>query len=205
MNSDVFFDRLQDVSEIRHRSAISQSGGSDFQPKRRHLEQWHQRLPFELQYAWPMSIAVWELHASYLSSHMILWVVARDRCQQKPDSKLDTPIQRDEVSRMAEESLYKGIHQSAQILSDFRSRYGLKITRPFLLVTASILVLDPKLTDSTLISSNHATEFEGSIRDSHTAFDEFFRCPLGTGMEVMIARGIARMVYHTALSQKNRV
>jgi hypothetical protein len=106
---------------------------------------------------------------------------------------------------VAQEKLSSAIslaHKAAQVMSDFRQRYGFKISPAWLLqleaVTASVLMLDPELTEPTILASHSATELKGSIRDSHTAFDEVFRGLLGTGVEVMIARGIARMMYCTA-------
>lgn len=34
------------------------------------LQHWYQRLPFDLQYRWPMSIAVWELQFVYRLVHV---------------------------------------------------------------------------------------------------------------------------------------
>ena len=97
-------------------------------------------------------------------------------------------------------------HRSAQILRDFRERYGLKITPIWLLqlqaVAAGILVLDPELVNPTIVTSPGATEHSETIDTSATALEEVFRCLLGTGVEIMIARAIARMTYQTALKQK---
>jgi hypothetical protein len=97
-------------------------------------------------------------------------------------------------------------HQSAQILREFRERYGFKITPAWLLhlqaVAAAILVLDPELTDPTTVMSPKAGDVDSTIRDSYTAFDEVFRSLLGAGVEVMIARAVTRMTYHTARKQK---
>lgn len=97
-------------------------------------------------------------------------------------------------------------YQAAQILREFQERYGLKITPAWLLqlqaVAAGILVLDPELANPTIVMSPKATDLEVTIRSSSAAFEEVFRCLLGTGVEVMIARAIARISYHTALKQK---
>ncbi|KAK4497562.1 hypothetical protein PRZ48_012013 [Zasmidium cellare] len=181
------------------------------------VQQWHQRLPFELHYEWPMSICVWELHASYLTSLMILWTAAKTKFEHRDttsgqthpfgeDSDPDEHIFR---TQMSQEQLSNAItlaHRAAQILRDFRERYGLKVTPAWLLqlqaVTAGVLLQDPELADPTVVSSPEANASERDIRNSHAAFDEVFRCLLGTGVEVMIARGIARMMYHTALDRK---
>ncbi|KAI5371147.1 hypothetical protein Slin15195_G020190 [Septoria linicola] len=186
------------------------------------MDQWHQHLPFELQYDWPMSVAVLELHASYIAFSMVLRLVARNRCLQDRENAGDSPESGDsartalDMSRLAQHSLDKALsfaYQAAQALRDFRQRYGLKVTPAWLLqlqaVAASVLMLDPVLTQpsdnitSPAAAETLAAESESrTIRDSHTAFDEVFRCLLGSGVEVMISRGIARMTYHTALEQK---
>lgn len=155
--------------------------------------------------------------ASYLSFRMVLCLLLRTRLQEKTDwegnlagsAKLDedeTSFRLTQVRDKVKEAITLA-HQAAQILCDFRSRYGLKITPAWLLhlqaVTGSVLVLDQDLMepapDSSPVSKGAATS---RITDSHTAFDEVFRSLLGTGVQVMISRGIARMMYHVALEQK---
>lgn len=147
---------------------------------------------------------------------MILWVAAKTRFeqkQQKHESEAPSEEPFDHVddifrSRMAKESLSAAIpiaHRAAAILRDFRERYGLKLTPAWLLqlqaVTAGVLLQDPELADPTIITSPEANVSGRAIQNSHVAFDEVFRCLIGTGVEVMIARGIARMMYHTALGR----
>lgn len=52
----------------------------------------------------------------------------------------------------------------------------------------------------TIITSSQV--FNESTQGSRVAFDEIFRCLLGTGVEVMIARAIVRMTCHTTLKQR---
>lgn len=147
---------------------------------------------------------------------MILLSQARIRLQQREVSPTgQVPLTEHSAedaslrSRISQQLLSQAItlsHQSAQILQEFRERYGLKITPAWELqlqaVAAGILVLDPELTDPTTVMSPKAGDLDGTIRDSCTAFDEVFRSLLGAGVEVMIARAIARMTYHTARKQK---
>lgn len=154
--------------------------------------------------------------ASYLSVSMILLSQARTRLQQHEVSPAGQPPLTQHsaedanlISRTSQELLSQAIalsHRSAQILQEFRVRYGLKITPAWLLqlqaVAAGILVLDPELTDPTTVMSPKAGDPDDAIRDSSTAIDEVFRSLLGAGVEVMIARAIARMSYHTARKQK---
>jgi hypothetical protein len=97
-------------------------------------------------------------------------------------------------------------HRSAQILRDFRERHGLKISPAWLLqlqaVAAGVLVADPELANPTIVTSSGATKLSEGISTSAAALEEVFRCLLGTGVEVMLARAVARMTYKTALKQK---
>lgn len=154
--------------------------------------------------------------ASYLAFLMVLCVAARSRFQQNEDFPRNQPalIQPDMAdvsfrSRKAEEMLSHAIplaRRAAQMLCDFRERYGLKVTPAWLLqlqaVTAGVLMLDPELSNPARVGSPKGQDRNATGQDSHAAFDEVFRCLLGTGVEVMIARGIARMMYHTARGQK---
>lgn len=149
---------------------------------------------------------------------MILLTTARTRLQQGSEqSKEATTSTNTEAgaadvefrSQSAGEKLAAALklaHTAAQILRDAREQYGLKVSPAWGLqlqaVTAGVLLLDPELQDGTVTASSSVEAAETPIHDSHTAFDEVFRCLLGAGVEVMIARGIARMMYHTALEQK---
>lgn len=99
-------------------------------------------------------------------------------------------------------------HRSAQILREFRERYGLKIYPTWLLqlqaVAAGVLVADPELANPTIVTSPSATEHSDreEITTSAAALEEVFRCLLGTGVEIMIARAVARMTYQTVLKKK---
>lgn len=142
---------------------------------------------------------------------MICLTQARTRLQQEEISPngqtpLIEPMEEDSSLRIrkAHDYLRDAIPlavQSAQFLQDFREGYGLKITPAWLLqlqaVAAGVLVLDQELVNPTTIDP------DPTITNSATAFEEVFRCLLGTGVEVMVARAIARMTYHTAL--KNNI
>lgn len=146
---------------------------------------------------------------------MSLRLVARNRCLQDGEgvrdrsNSPDSPDPEDGTARMAHDSLSKArslAYKAAQMLRDFRERYGLKIPPPWLVqisaVAASVLILDKDLTMPNMESDSSEDHPRRPITDSHTAFDEVFRCLLGAGVEIMIARGMARMIYHIALEQK---
>lgn len=154
---------------------------------------------------------------SYLVVRMTLHIIARSRLLETDDApKSQSPLSPsspedgDFRKRAAQFHLATAIplaHRSAELLRDFRERYGLKITPAWLLqlqaVAAGVLLLDPELRNAALDASPSDPTPNGSnpITDSRTAFEEVFRCLLGAGVEVMISRAIARMTYHTALKQ----
>lgn len=142
---------------------------------------------------------------------MILHLTARSQLQQSVDEPQDPYAAKDTTfcSQSAQDNLSKAIHlaqRSAQILREYRERYGLKITPAWLLqlqaVASNVLLLDPGLGNPSLATSANSATSERPIQSSYAAFDEIFRCLLGTGVEVMIARAIARMTYHTTLKQR---
>lgn len=154
---------------------------------------------------------------SYLVCSMTLHLVSRSRLlaqddSSPPHSQLSSTEDGDAAfkAKAAHDHLNKALpfaHRAAQLLRDFRERYGLKITPAWLLqlqaVAAGVLLLDPALQSASLESSLDTVESStDDIADSRTAFDEVFRCLLGAGVEVMISRAIARMTYHTALKQR---
>lgn len=154
--------------------------------------------------------------ASYLAFRMIFQSQTRVRLQQTAVSATgQLPLielgdeDADLRTSTAEQYLSNVIqlaHRSAQILRDFRERCGLKIIPIWLLqlqaVAAGILLLDPELVDPSVVTSPGATEHSETIDTSAAALEEVFRCLLGTGVEIMIARAIARMTHQTALKQK---
>lgn len=156
--------------------------------------------------------------ASYLAFSMIFLSQARVRLQQTTVSATgqlplaetgeeDTELKTNTAEQYSS-NVIQLAHRSAQILREFRERYGLKIYPTWLLqleaVAAGVLVADPELANPTIVTSPSATEYSDKeeITTSAAALEEVFRCLLGTGVEIMIARAIARMTYQTALKQK---
>lgn len=157
--------------------------------------------------------------AAYHASLMTLFVIARGRFQpQAKEGPSEDETTEPELNTkdanfragMAQEKLADAIllaHQAAQILCDHRKKYGWKVTPGWLLqlqaVAAGVLLCDPELAGATtIITSPEARKRSDRIQDSSSAFEEVYRGLLGAGVEVMISRGIARMMYHTATEQK---
>lgn len=146
-----------------------------------------------------------------------MYSLARTRLLQQKDSPTarKSRLECDEDARLrrleAQDYLVCAIQvaiRAAQILRDFRERFGYKIVPAWLLqlqaVAADVLLFDPSLTTNpTDDTSPKGTDLDDElIGSSRAALDEVFRSLLGTSVEVMIARAIARMKYHTAIEQK---
>lgn len=86
--------------------------------------------------------------------------------------------------------------QASAMLERFRRKYGLKINLSHIFHSAamSCFMLLPYLKPN-LESQVAEPEVELDIK---SAFEESFRCLLGTGAQVMLGRGVARMVFQTS-------
>lgn len=100
-------------------------------------------------------------------------------------------------------------YKAATTVRDYRRAYGLKIFTPHVVQAATlgafILLQDMRLNPHSSKSAPQARrdvpvqEFQESpVRDTRAAFEECFRCLLAGGTQVMLMRGIARMVVQTA-------
>lgn len=105
-------------------------------------------------------------------------------------------------------------HEAATLLQAYRRTYGLKIATPHLTqvmaISAFILLEDLPNPIRAAHSSPHS-DVDRSTTDpqptwtSKSAFEEIFRCLLGAGMQAMLPRGIARMVYRTTEQMQIRL
>ena len=86
--------------------------------------------------------------------------------------------------------------QASTMLERFRRKYGLKIhvSHIFHAEAMSCFILLPYLKPNL---EPHFTDLEVEL-DIKSAFEESFRCLLGTGTQVMLGRGVARMVFQTS-------
>lgn len=100
-------------------------------------------------------------------------------------------------------------HTTGSLLQDYREKYGSKSTPAILYqqatVAAFILLREmdnntdlerPAIASSLQLSRNESNE---------RAFEESLRCLLACGVQLVQPRGIARMLYHTAISLKTRL
>ena len=103
-------------------------------------------------------------------------------------SELATPAS----SRFPESVLYA--HQASAMLERFRRTYGLKInvSHIFHAEAMSCFILLPQL------KTCQETQITDPVVDIKSAFEESFRCLLGTGTQVMLGRGVARMLFQTS-------
>jgi hypothetical protein len=90
--------------------------------------------------------------------------------------------------------------QAASLLRHYRETYGFKITLAFNFQAAAVISFT--LLNRPQFSLNPSSALlEGNpvpFQDAQSAFEESYRCLLGIGTRVMIARGVARMVYQTS-------
>lgn len=154
--------------------------------------------------------------ALYLCFYMVFQTFTRTRLQQQEVSPTGQPpltelgkedsALRIRTSHENLSSLILHAHQSAQILREFRERYGLKISPATMLqlqaVAPAVLIHDPEMTEPRDNISTNDIQLGSAIDSSPAAMDEIFRCLLGTGVEIMNARAVARMTYHTVKKHK---
>lgn len=99
-------------------------------------------------------------------------------------------------------SLLKYVFEHASLTRWSREAYGYTIVNPYIFHGAAIalFILLPKMpTLSSAQSPGGASPIDlDRITGITSAFEECFRCLLACGMQQMLPRGIARMVYHTA-------
>ena len=117
--------------------------------------------------------------------------------QVKDMSQYDPSI----VAEMAELSDEYALRLAAW-LRDYRESYGLKNTMAYLFqaeATASFRLLRRL---HRMDSPAFVDEVRSLRKDVEAAFEESFRCLLGTSTQTMLARGVARMVTQTAQDLK---
>lgn len=99
----------------------------------------------------------------------------------------------------------------ASSMRDFRETYGLKVISNFGIIqqgAAAIFILfrnlrsDPNSRTRADPASCVLDIFESPLSDTTAAFEECFRCTLSAGLQLILPRGIARIIYRMA-SQAN--
>lgn len=93
-------------------------------------------------------------------------------------------------------------HQAAKMIADLRSTYGFKIL-PLTIFQVCAVALSTFLLEMALPSTEHAGELEEvrhifDQRHIDSSFEECFRCLLAAGMNQLLPRVVARVVYHEA-------
>ena len=126
-----------------------------------------------------------------------------DTTRAVSQSTLDDPI-------AVELGIQCGLHarQAAALLRDYRETYGLKPTLAYIFqaeAAAGFNLL--RRLDTATGQARPVFLREGtSLReDVQAAFEECFRCLLGTSTQMMMARGVLRMLTQTAIHLKIRL
>lgn len=97
--------------------------------------------------------------------------------------------------------------EAAAFLGDFRQRYGYKLVPPFVMHVGAMAcnIQICAFEKSSMRTSTVSAEPDGGVDDQDgfraaniDAFQECFRSVLACGLQMMLPRGLARMLYHTA-------
>lgn len=97
---------------------------------------------------------------------------------------------------------------AATALRDFREAYGYKFTPPYIFQQATVASfillrsLDSSYDQTRAQETSPERHGDRPITDIVIAFEECVRCLLACGVQIMLPRGIARMMYHTAIQLK---
>ena len=95
---------------------------------------------------------------------------------------------------------------AATLIKDFRESYGLQIIPSFIFQSAAVSnhILLPNLRVSPEINGvgakSELRKYTNVIDDTETAFTEGFRLLLANGLQMLLARGVVRMIVHIAKS-----
>lgn len=180
------------------------------------LIDWRGDLPTDLSYKAKMPCVLFEFHGQYLSVQMTLHNRALELLQDAKSSE----GHESGISGSADLSDFLTIlrrdnslfaHQTAQYLKDFRSMYGYKITPTAIMhaaaVATSILLRGMKEAQTRLGPVAHLDRYReefspDSLDQINSSFEECFQCLLGMGMQNLLPRAIARMIYRGAMQQK---
>ncbi|KAK6429381.1 hypothetical protein LTR95_014471, partial [Oleoguttula sp. CCFEE 5521] len=166
---------------------------------------WYHMLPDDLTFRSDLPAPVYELHGTFLCAIILLCSHTEtllpskkaSESQDRPSPTTSTASTTPEAAPAPESLLYA--LQAARMCQHYRETYGFKITSPFVFQTAALVCLillnrlDFSLTYSSALREGNPIPFY----DARSAFEESYRCLLGIGTRVMIARGVARMVYQT--------
>jgi hypothetical protein len=162
------------------------------------LERWY-GLPTELQYTNSMPPALYEFHGHCQCMFMTLYRQTYEALYVSPDasrndnarSEWSSGTVKNELRRQKLEYAFK----AAYLSRDFGSEYGWKIASSYISqqATSAIFIFLQEMQES---STEMVQDFSPTS-DVERAFEECFRCLLGCGVQQMLSRGIARMIYHT--------
>ena len=171
------------------------------------LTAWYETLPTDLQYTKSMASALYEFHAHTLCLFMALY----HHTYQALFESLDTARDLDHSSEWPDATIRNELRRqklgcafkAAELSWDFGSEYGWKIAPLWIphQVTGAIFIFLQEMQKS----SSDMVEALSRTADIEGAFEECFRCLLGCGVQQMLSRGIARMIYHTVTKLELRL
>jgi hypothetical protein len=165
------------------------------------LKRWYGLLPTELHYKNTMTPALYEFHGHCLCVFMTLYRHIYEALYVSADTSRNEHNRSEwsaaTVRNMLRRSKLDYAFKAAYLSRDFGSEYGWKIAPPYISqqTTSAIFIFLQEMQES----SNDMDQDSSGTSDVERAFGECFRCLLGCGVQQMLSRGIARMIYHTAM------
>ena len=164
------------------------------------LKRWYGLLPTELHYTCSMPPALYEFHGHclcvfmtlYRQVYAVLYASADTYRKQNARGDWSSANVRNDLRKQKLEYAMK----AAYLSRDFGSEYGWKIAPPYIpqQTSSAIFILLQEMQER----SADTVQSVSATVDVEREFEDCFRCLLGIGVQQMLSRGIARMIYHTS-------
>ena len=148
-----------------------------------------------------MPPALYEFHGHCLCVFMTLYRQTYAALYLSEDASRNNHIRSEWSSTTVRNELRKQkleyALQAAYLCRDFGSEYGWKIVPPYIpqQTTSAIFIFIQEMREA----SDDMVEDASATSEVERAFEDCFRCLLGCGVQQMLSRGIARMIYHTTM------
>lgn len=177
------------------------------------LIDWRANLPGVLSYKAKMPFVLFELHGQYFSVQMT-WHNRALELLEDEDSNEGYEVGPADLNyyltNLRRDNMIFA-HLTAQYLKDFRNIYGNKTTPTAIMhaaaVATSILLRSMKDAQTRIGPASHLDQYREelsprSLDRVNSSFEECFQCLLSMGMQNLLPRAIARLIYRGAMQQK---
>ncbi|KAF2724541.1 hypothetical protein K431DRAFT_300855 [Polychaeton citri CBS 116435] len=175
------------------------------------LEGWHAQWPEGLRCTEDTVPCLFELHGQYHCTMFELCTKAFEvlfgrKKPRSPTQNITHPSgQLDSRYRRIRKYTLEHVFQVAKELENFRIKYGYKITVPYVIQEAALAAFallrymdDDNNNTSRENPKDKQAETDNQTEKLEASLEECFRCLLASGTQLMLPRGIARMLYHTS-------